>query len=201
VLYRVFPLVPGALADGPGTPLYVARHHQGEGRHDNPERYGALYASRSPESAVAERLQQFRGQELTDRDLVRTDGARVALAAIDDAGLSPLLDLDDPSTLAPRGLRPSAVATHERPRTQRMALAIHDEGVVGFSWWSVLEASWTNVTLFAERAVPALEPAGEPEPLTTEHPAVIAAAEALAVALVSPRRAASGRTGRPSGRG
>jgi hypothetical protein len=64
VLYRVFPFMPSSTATDIGGALFVPRHRQGEGRHDNPEHYGALYATRIPESAVAEQLQGFRGQVL-----------------------------------------------------------------------------------------------------------------------------------------
>lgn len=183
MLYRVFPYDPAARSGEPGGALYVAREAQGTGRHDNPERYGALYVSRSPESAVAERIQGFRGQQIGDRDLRRSDGTRFSIAALDDSNLPEIVDLDDPSELATRVLRPSEVATRRRSRTQPIALGIFEEGLSGFGWWSTLEASWANVTLFAERARPALAVAADPEPLTTTHPVVRAAAERLGVRL------------------
>jgi hypothetical protein len=66
---------------------------------------------------------------------------------------------------------------------QRIALAVFEQGLAGLSWWSTLEASWTNVTLFAEIAAPRLELAADPEILTTRHPAVRTAAEAIGVRL------------------
>src|SRR5205809_302517 len=123
-LYRVVPALPGTAAAEAGGPLYAPRHRQGSGRHDNPEHYGALYASRSPESAVAERLQNFRGQVIVDRDLRFPDGRQYALTTVDDDGLGPLTDLDDPAELVRRDLRPSSVATHRRALTRRTALRI-----------------------------------------------------------------------------
>ena len=35
-----------------------------------------------------------------------------------------------------------------------MAAQVFDEGAVGLSWWSTLDAEWLNVTLFHERALP-----------------------------------------------
>jgi len=183
VLYRVFPSLPGTAAAEAGGPLYAPRHRQGSGRHDNPEHYGALYASRSPESAVAERLQNFRGQVIVDRDLRFPDGRQYALTTVDDGGLGPLTDLDDPAELVRRNLRPSTVATHRRAPTRRTALRIFEEGGPGFGWWSTLEASWANVTLFAERATPLLRVESEPEPLSVNHPAVWVAADALGIRL------------------
>ena len=195
MLYRVFPHRPGAGPGEPGGPLYVARDRQGAGRHDNPDHYGALYASASAESAVAERIQAFRGQMLADQDLTRTDGTSLALAGFDDARLAQrgVVDLDEPRELTRRRLRPSRVATGYREVTQPMALAIHAEGVPGFAWWSALEASWRNVTLFAELAVPLLASAGDPQPLTVESPEVRAAAELLGIELQPAHGRSSGR--------
>ena len=200
MLYRVFPHRPGAGSGEPGGPLYVARDRQGAGRHDNPDHYGALYASASAESAVAERIQAFRGQPLADRDLTRADGTSLALAGFDDSRLADrgVVDLDDPRELARRRLRPSRVATGHREVTQPMALAIHAEGVPGFAWWSALEASWRNVTLFAELAVPLLDPAGDPQPLTVGSPEVRAAAEVLGIEL-QPSLSRSRGSGRATG--
>jgi len=142
-----------------------------------------MYVSRVPESAVAERIQGFRGQSLSDGDLRRRDGSSYALIALDDAAVDRLVDLDDPSELARRAIRPSLVATRDRTVTQPLALAIYEEGVPGFAWWSTLEASWPNATLFAERASPRLRTLGAPEVLSIVHPALRAAAETLGVHL------------------
>src|SRR5947207_7014360 len=101
-----------------------------------------MYMSRAAESAVAERIQQFRGRRLTDAHLATRDGRPFALAAFDDSTLDPVIDLDDPSQLVNRELRPSAVATSVRSTTQGFALSIFAEGVLGFGWWSILEGSW-----------------------------------------------------------
>ncbi len=183
MLYRAFPYRAGVDPLQDGGALWVPRESQGSGRHDNPDRYGALYSARAPESAVAERIQAFRGQTITDRDLRRADGRPLSLAAIDDAALPALVDLDDPRELARRRLRPSMVATRERTVTRSIALDIFEGGAVGLSWWSTLEASWTNVTLFAERATRLLREEGEPEPLTIRHPAVRTAADVLGIGL------------------
>jgi hypothetical protein len=184
VLFRLFPWVEGALPPEEGGPLHVPRVLQGGGRHDNPDRYPAFYASRVQESVVAERLKRLRGQTIGDRDLRDHAGRPYAVAALDDAGLGRLLDLDDPSTLVERELRPSGVATRNRRVTRRIALRLYEEGANGFEWWSTVEASWINVTLFADRAVGRLRVVGPPEPLAVDHPAVRTAAEAVGVTLV-----------------
>ena len=188
MLFRVFGWLPDATPD----PLRVPRDRQGAGRHDDPDRYTAWYLAREPASAVAEAIQAFRGQELIATALVRPEGARRALATLDDDAVPPLLDLDDPAVLLERGLRPSAVATGIRRTTQRLAATAFDDGAVGLSWWSALESSWTNVTLFAERLGGPL-PVLDAVPLTLDHPALVEAAERLGIRLGSP----GGRGRRP----
>ena len=121
---------------------------------------------------------------VTERHLSR-EGAQLSLAAVDDSELGDLLDFDDPRNLLERSLRPSRVATSEREVTQPMAVTLYEEGVPGFEWWSTIEASWINVTLFEDRVVDRLILAGEPEPLTLDHPAVREAAEAVGVLLAA----------------
>jgi hypothetical protein len=183
VLYRLFPWDPAADAAASGGALFNPRAQQGSGRHDNPHLYGALYVARVEVSAVAEWLVAFRGQSLAADDFVRTDGRRWGLVGLDDSGLPDIVDLDDPSELAARGLRPSRVATRVRSTTQEVAGTLFAEGIPGFGWWSTLEASWPNVTLFAERALPALRVADGPREIAIDHPIVRAAAAAIGVTL------------------
>jgi hypothetical protein len=184
MLYRVFPMLPGAAPTQDGGPLYVDRSLQGSGRHDNPNVFAVLYASRQPESAVAERVKWFQGRTLTDDHLRRADGRSYALAALDDRGLDGVVDLDDPRELLRLGVRPSQIATHARSVTQGIAMTIFEEGRAGLGWWSTIEASWPNVTLFVERSIDRLVVAGEPEPLSVHHTMVVAAAEFLDVRLL-----------------
>jgi RES domain len=183
MLYRSFPLLPEASATDEGGPLFVPRFLQGHGRHDNPDRYGALYLSHAPESVVAELLRFLRRHDVSNTDLV-SENRSYSLVAIDERELKGLLDLDDPRNLVRRTLRPSGVATGKREVTRRVALDIYEEGVPGFEWWSAIEASWINVTLFVDRAVPFLGVADEAQPLTVGHPAVRAAAEVVGVRLI-----------------
>jgi hypothetical protein len=184
MLYRSFPLLQGALPAEEGGPLYAPRYLQGHGRHDNPDRYGALYVSEAPESVVAELLRYLRRHDVSDTDLL-SEGRPYSLVAIDNAELGGLLDLDDPRTLMERELRPSGVATGNRQLTRRVAVDIYEEGVPGFRWWSTIEASWINVTLFVDRALPFLRVVGVAQPLTVGHPAVREAAEVVGVRLVA----------------
>lgn len=193
MLYRVFPFLAGTVA----RPLTVPRRLQGFGRHDNPDDYTALYLAREPISAVAERIAGFRGTVLSDGVFVRPDGSRLALATLDDAAIGKLVDLDDPNLLAAEHLRPSRIATGVRPTTQAIARGFFHAGGTGLSWWSTLEASWTNVTLFAERlsAEPRLVSV---ELLDVAHPVVREAADFLALDITAANRAAIGpRSGQP----
>jgi len=193
VLYRLFPWTPGAAAEEPGGPLFNPRRQQGSGRHDQPGLYGALYVTRRDVSAIAEWLAAFRGQVLTEQDLRRTDGRTLALVGFDDGRLTDLPDLDEPAELARRRLRPSGVATGRRPVTQRLAASIYDEGAAGFAWWSTLEASWSNVTLFAERALPLLTVTQSPSRIEIDDQLVRSAAGSVGVMLEQGR----GRARRP----
>lgn len=183
MLYRVFPHAPDRRPD----PFAVPRQLQGGGRHDDPDHYTALYLAREPISAVAERIQGFRGQRLTEGVFIRPDGRVDTLAVIDDSGWPELVDLDDPEVLAARGIRPSHVATGDRPTTQHLALELFLGGATGLAWWSTLEASWTNVTVFEERLALALRRVVAVEPLTLAHPAVREAADHLLIEVPRPR--------------
>jgi hypothetical protein len=190
MLYRVFRFRVDAAPTARGGALHVPRDRQGAGRHDSPGRYGAFYAARSAEAAVAEVIAAFRGRELDDADLDLAEGSRLALAVIDDTALGPLTDLDEPAVLLAEGWRPSGVASRERQVTQAMAVRVFDAGASGISWWSTLDSAWTNVTLFAERTIDlgSLRFASDPERLTLRHPALVAAADHLAIVLAPRRR-------------
>ena len=110
--------------------------------------------------AIAELLARFRGvRELEARHL-RRFGRPLALATV-SCDAAPLVDLDDPRELQRRKLRPSEVATRTRSVTQRQAAAIFalPAQPAGVRWWSTLESSWINVTLF-DRVLASVEIAG-----------------------------------------
>ena len=181
MLYRLFPWDPAVDASSLGGALFNPRAQQGSGRHDNPHLYGALYTARVEVSAVAEWLAGFRGQRLTAIDFRRGDGRRWAIVGLDDPALGRVVDLDDPLELTKRRLRPSKVATRTRSTTQKVAETLFAEGIPGFGWWSTFEASWPNVTLFAERALDALKVADGPREIGIDDSVVRAAAAAIGV--------------------
>jgi hypothetical protein len=154
ILWRVLPWDPSARPTNPGGALWFPRPFQGAARHDDPARYGCLYVAEDAVSAVAETLAPFRGTGDVDPAMLTRMGRALALAelALDDD--APLIDLDDPTVLAHEGLRPSQVATTERARTRRDAARLFDAhpDAAGLRWWSTLEASWINVTLFDRAA-------------------------------------------------
>lgn len=183
-LFRVFGWDGRSKGAASGGPLFVPRVHQGSGRHDNPELYGALYCALDPVSAVAEALQPFRNQSLDEGDFVRGKNRRLALAAFEVADSILFCDLDDPSELVRRSLRPSRVATFERTVTQDLAAGLFSEGGSGLLWWSVLESQWINATLFAERMTGPLRLVESPRELGTLNSEVKAAARKLGIQIV-----------------
>jgi len=170
ILWRVLPWDPSARPAAPGGPLWFPRPFQGAARHDDPARYGCLYAAEDPVSAVAEALAPFRGTGDLLPEMLTRMGRPLALAelALDDG--AELIDLDDPAVLQREGLRPSQVATTRRARTRQDAVRLFDAhpGAAGLRWWSTLEASWINATLFDRaagrlraRGIRALQPGDE----------------------------------------
>ncbi len=182
-LYRVFAWAASAAGRRPGGPLFVPRDRQGAGRHDAPEKYGAWYCAREAVAAVGEAIQFARGQSIENADFARAGGRVLALLELELDEQARLVDLDDAAELVERSIRPSQVATGRRSVTQRIGSRVFDEGATGFSWWSTLEAEWTNVTLFYERALPFVKVASRPVPLSVELIEVREAADRIGVQL------------------
>jgi hypothetical protein len=183
ILWRLLPLAPDVAPSSPGGALWFPRELQGAGRHDNPERYGCLYLSESPLSAVAEALAQFRGAGVLTQGMLIRANLPLALVRVDCQADRKLVDLDDPDVLTRTRLRPSQVATKARAVTQAYAARIFDAhpAAVGLRWWSTLEASLTNFTLY-DRAAPALRLV-DFESLTLEHSATREAADLLGLTI------------------
>jgi hypothetical protein len=153
ILWRVLPWDPSARPAAPGGALWFPRPFQGTARHDNPARYGCLYVTEAPVSAIAEALAPFRGTGDLHPEMLTRMGRPLALAQLELQD-GPLLDLDDPSVLLAASLRPSQVATNRRDVTRADAARLFDAhpGAAGLRWWSTLEASWINATLFDRAA-------------------------------------------------
>jgi hypothetical protein len=182
IVWRVLPVDPSAAADTAGGPLWFPREYQGAARHDNPDVYGCLYVAQTPLSAVAEALSPFRGRGALTAAMLDRAGRALSLVALDLREPDGLLDLDEPATLAAEGLRPSGVATRVRATTQRDALRLFQSHrrATGLRWWSTIEASWINLTIF-DRARRRLR-VRSVELLGVEHEAVRGAAAELGLA-------------------
>jgi RES domain len=183
ILWRLLPMAPGVAPSSPGGALWFPRELQGAGRHDNPERYGCMYLSESPISAIAEALAQFRGAGVLSQGMLIRANLPLALVQVDCGDDESLVDLDDPPVLTRTRLRPSQVATKVRAITQAYATRIFDAdpAAVGLRWWSTLEASLTNITLY-DRAASALRLV-DSEKLTLEHAATREAADLLGLTI------------------
>lgn len=163
--YRV---VPWSAEDSlePAALLVPSRELQGRSRHDNTDLYTALYCSTTRSSAVSELVQNL-GSELDDKDLFRS-GKRLHLVHFSTNRDLAILDADDPSMLTSLRTRPSRFASRFRENTQPIARHIFESGKDGFLWWSTIEASWINATLFAERVISDIDLRGAPRPLTID---------------------------------
>jgi hypothetical protein len=181
-LYRVFPWDPAAPQGESFAPDFVPSH-QGSGRFDLRED-AVLYLGESPEHAVAETLQSFRGRPFRE-GMLRRFGHPLALVEVNvpDDVAKHIVDLDDPAQLARLGLRPSTVASDDRRRTGRIATVVHESGATGLRWWSKLSGDWHGVVLFLARAPLSRLVLGKPELLTPTHPAVVQACRHLAIVL------------------
>ena len=182
-LWRVLPWDGRARPREAGGALWFPRPFQGAGRHDNPDRYGCLYVTEAPASAVAEALAPFRGSGDLRPAMLERGGLPLALVAIDLPDDTVLVDLDEPRVLRAERLRPSTVATRGRTVTQEYAARLYERHpeAAGLRWWSTLESSWINVTLF-DRTARRLR-SRPPQPLAvTGDPAVDEAAALLGLA-------------------
>lgn len=159
----------------------MPRARQGAGRHDAPLLYGACYCTQHPHAAVGECIQQLRGQSLTDADFRRVNGFTLALVGLRLDASATVVDLDDAAQLVRRALRPSRIATRQRAVTQQTAREIFEEGATGLLWWSILNADWSNVTLFHPRVVSQWSVTTPPRPLSIAMPEVQEAAAELGV--------------------
>jgi RES domain len=156
-LWRTVPFDRSAEPGEPGGALWFPREAQGSGRHDNPHLYGCLYVTEDPLSAVAEPLSEFRGLGQLTAVMFRRLGLPLAVAELELPDDTSAVNLDNADTLVAERLRPSRIATNSRSTTQRIAADLFQEHpeAVGIRWWSTIEGSWINWTLF-DRAIDAL---------------------------------------------
>ncbi len=179
IVWRVLPWRREARPTEPGGALWLPRELQGAGRHDNPDLYGCLYVGERPASPIAEALAPFRGTGGLSAGMLLRTGVPLALAELSLSDDAEVLDLDDPAVLLDAGLRPSEVATADRVSTQAHAARLHAHRPppAALRWWSTIEASLINLTIF-DRALRSLELVDVVE-ITPADAAVREAAELL----------------------
>lgn len=151
-LWRVFPWDPTARPGEPFSPSYQPAV-QGTGRFDLPGRpSGVIYAAETPEHAVGERIQFFRGQVLGTPDLV-VAGRTLAISsvALPSEIHDRVADLCNPRVLVRLGTRPDDVAARTRRTTQHIAQSVFAGGHAGLRWWSAFFGEWHTVVLFRDR--------------------------------------------------
>jgi hypothetical protein len=193
----VHPWDPAAPPDAPFSPRYVPSG-QGSGRFDLPgATSGVLYLAETPEHAVAERIQHYRGQVLEDDDVF---AARTRLAIVpvvlSAAVRDRIADLCDPAVLVRLGVGADETASRHREKTQQISGLVYERRHTGLRWWSAFFGDWHTVVLFRDRVKGGLA-YGTPEAITLEHPALRDAASLLGVRIGGRSRR---RRGRPRGR-
>jgi hypothetical protein len=183
-LWRVFPWDPSAEDGEPFSPSFIPPS-SGQGRFDLPELEARLlYLAETPEHAVAEAIQGFRGARLREVHLFRA-GAPLALCSVT---VTPthhgrVADLCDPQVLSRHRLPPDRIASRHRPVTRPIATALVKEGYDGLRWWSAFWGDWHTTVLFFPSGAPETSPLrfGDPEVLELVSPSLLAAAALLGV--------------------
>jgi hypothetical protein len=134
---------------------------------------------------VAESLLRFQGTRTVPAEVFRRTGLPLAVAALELPDDAEIVDLDAPRVLTRERLRPSEVATRERRTTQAYAARLYTRhpDAVALRWWSAIESSWLNLTIFG-RARMRLRLL-DVRALTFADPSVRQAAEVLGLDLPS----------------
>jgi hypothetical protein len=182
-LWRAFPWDAAAAAGDQFSPLYI-QPGQTSARFDLHDRPPVLYLGESPDHALGELLQGFRGRAIGTAHL-KSRGFPLALVEVGvlKSVAQDLVDCNDPAALERHHLRPDEMASHDRSVTQAIARWLHDSGVPGFRWWSALTGAWHSTVLFIDRVPATKLEVGEPELVTLAHPALARCAAMLGIAL------------------
>lgn len=183
-LWRVFPWDEGAVSGTRFSPSFVSPP-TGRGRFDLPrELSNVLYLADSPEHAVGEAIQPWRGQRIAAGHFRRA-GLPLALVRVTIAPVaeSQLVDLCDPGVLKAERIGPDRTASRYRETTQRIAIQAWDAGACGLRWWSSFWGDWHTTVLFTARSGDRID-FGDPTPLTPTDPAVSRAADLLGIRVV-----------------
>jgi len=90
-----------------------------------------------PLSVVAESLAPYRGSEKLSSSMLMRAGLPLAISELELSDDVAVVDLDDPAVLVAEGLRPSRVATRQRPVTQHIATGLFERhrDAAALLWW------------------------------------------------------------------
>jgi len=153
---------------------------QGSGRFDVPP--GSLYLAETPDHAVAEKIQRFRGRSIGVRHLTEfSHPLALVELSLPLRVRSHIADLCDPEILQRHGIQPDRTAFRDIRTTQTIARALHQWGASGLRWWSAFFGEWHTLVLFADRFSTADLAPGTPTAIGLESPALVHAAEAIGV--------------------
>jgi len=183
--WRVFPWDERASQGARFSPSFVPAP-TGRGRFDLPrELSSTLYLADSPEHAVGEVIQPWRGQRIEAPHLQRA-GFPLALVRVTMApGIeSNLVDFCDPRILKDARIAPDLTASRHRENTQPLARQVWATGASGLRWWSSFWGDWHTLVLFTARLGGRIE-FGHPVPLTPADPAVVQAAHLMGIGIVA----------------
>jgi hypothetical protein len=182
--WRVFPWDERAAPGSRFSPSFVPAP-TGRGRFDLPPVLSnILYLADSPDHAVGETLQPWRGQGIGAPHLRRAGFPLALVQVTTTPGLeSDLVDLCDPRVLRARDIAPDQTTSRYREHTQPLARQVWDTGASGLRWWSSFWGDWHTVVLFTARTGGRID-FGDPIPLSPSDPAVVRAAYLMGIRIV-----------------
>lgn len=180
-LWRCFPWDPVASEGEPFSPSHLSRG-QTAGRFDLNDDPPVRYLAESPIHAVGEALAEFRGSSFRASYLIKLHQTLALVEVIVGSKLlERVADCTNPEVLHILHLRPDELAHHDRRITQAIARRLHDEQYAGLRWWSSITGAWHSTVLFTDREERGTVRFGTPEPLTADHPSVVAALPILGI--------------------
>ena len=157
------------------------------GRFDLGDRPPVRYLAESPEHAIGEVLSPFRGTTFRPAYL-RQSGHALALVEVRLSAslVQRIPDCTEPDTLVTLGMRPDALAHHDRTLTQAIARRLHTLGAdsgtpAGLRWWSEPTGAWHANIVFTDRERRRDVTFGTPRHLQSDDADVIRALSILGI--------------------
>jgi hypothetical protein len=190
VTWRCFPWDANAAAGEPFSSTYLVPG-QMVGRFDLADRPPVRYLAESPEHAIGEVLSPFRGTTFRPTYLRQSGHALALVEVVLSASLVQRIpDCTDPGTLATLGIRPDALAHHDRTLTQAIARRLHALGLdtsspAGLRWWSGLTGAWHTNVIFSDRVKRGDIRFGTPRTLRTDDAELVRALSILGIRMHS----------------